>query len=139
MMRFRRKLNPISRVDLIPMIDVVFQLVVFFMVTSTFIITPGIGIEFPRSETAEQVAMSKLVVTVVSEEEVYLNKEEYTLESFGEALGEISSEEKEELKSVVLEGDRSLPYNLIVQVLDLLRKNGFQGVNLKMQEGYETE
>jgi biopolymer transport protein ExbD len=139
MIRFTRKLNPISRVDLIPMIDVVFQLVVFFMVTSTFIITPGIGIEFPASETAERVAMSRLVVTVVSEEEVYLNKEEYTLESLQEALEEITVREKQELKSVVLEGDRSLPYSLIVQVLDLLRKNGFQGVNLKMQEGYETQ
>jgi biopolymer transport protein ExbD len=139
MIRFSRKLNPISRVDLIPMIDVVFQLVVFFMVTSTFIITPGIGIEFPASETAERVAMSRLVVTVVSEEEVYLNKEVYTLESLQEALEEITVREKQELKSVVLEGDRSLPYSLIVRVLDLLRKNGFQGVNLKMQEGYETQ
>jgi len=139
MIRFSRKLNPISRVDLIPMIDVVFQLVVFFMVTSTFIITPGIGIEFPASETAERVAMSRLVVTVVSEEEVYLNKEEYTLESLQKALEEITVREKQELKSVVLEGDRSLPYSLIVRVLDLLRKNGFQGVNLKMQEGYETQ
>ncbi len=139
MIRFSRKLNPISRVDLIPMIDVVFQLVVFFMVTSTFIITPGIGIEFPASETAERVAMSRLVVTVVSEDEVYLNKEEYTLESLQKALEEITVREKQELKSVVLEGDRSLPYSLIVRVLDLLRKNGFQGVNLKMQEGYETQ
>lgn len=139
MIRFRRKLNPIARVDLIPMIDVVFQLVVFFMVTSTFIITPGIGIEFPRSETAERVAMSKLVVTVVSEDEVYLNKEQYSFDGFRAALKEISTEDREELKSVVLEGDRSIPYSLIVKVLDLLRKNGFQGVNLKMQEAYETE
>lgn len=136
MIRLRRKLSPISRVDLIPMIDIVFQLVVFFMVTSTFIITPGIGIEFPRSSTAEQLAMSKLVVTVVSEDEVYLNKEQYSLEEFKGALEEISIEEKQELKSVILEGDRTIPYSLVVQVLDLLRTNGFQGVNLKMQEEY---
>ncbi len=139
MIRFRRKLNPISRVDLIPMIDVVFQLVVFFMVSSTFIVTPGIGIEFPRSSTAEQVVMSKLVVTVVSEDEVYLNKEEYSLGELQGALEEISEEKKQELKSVVLEGDRSIPYSLVVKVLDLLRENGFQGVNLKMQEEYETQ
>lgn len=138
MIKFRRKLNPISRVDLIPMIDVVFQLVVFFMVSSTFIVTPGIGIEFPRSSTAEQVVMSKLVVTVVSEEEVYLNKDRYSIEELQGALAEITDQEKRELKSVVLEGDRSIPYSLVVQVLDLFRANGFQGVNLKMQEEYES-
>ena len=135
MLRFRRKLSPVARVDLIPMIDVVFQLVVFFMVSSTFIVTPGIGIEFPESSTAEQVAMSKLVVTVISEDEVYLNKEAYTMSELKDRLEDFTGEEKQELKSVVLEGDKTLPYSLIVQVLDILRINGFQGVNLKMREG----
>ena len=74
-MQFRRRLKPQVNVNLVPMIDVVFQLVIFFMVSSTFILTPGISIIFPASTTSEPVVMSKLVVTVVSREEVYFNKE----------------------------------------------------------------
>jgi biopolymer transport protein ExbD len=127
-------MTPITRVDLIPMIDIVFQLVVFFMVSSTFIITPGIGIEFPESRTAEPVAMSRLVVTLVSSDEVYLNKERHTLESLDQALGDLSEEEREQAKTLILEADTEVPYGLIVETLDLLRENGFKGVNLKMRE-----
>ena len=49
-MRFRRRLTPEARVDLIPMIDVVFQLVVFFMVSSTFMLTPGIKLALPQRQ-----------------------------------------------------------------------------------------
>lgn len=133
-MRFKRRLSPITRVDLIPMIDIVFQLVVFFMVSSTFIITPGIGIEFPESRTAEPVAMSRLVVTLVSSDEVYLNKERHTMKSLDEALSDLTDEERERAKTVILEADTEVPYGLIVEALDVLRENGFKGVNLKMLE-----
>jgi biopolymer transport protein ExbD len=104
------------------------------MVSSTFIITPGIGIEFPESRTAEPVAMSRLVVTLVSSDEVYLNKERHTLESLDQALGDLSEEEREQAKTLILEADTEVPYGLIVETLDLLRENGFKGVNLKMRE-----
>ncbi len=133
-MRFKRRLSPITRVDLIPMIDIVFQLVVFFMVSSTFIITPGIGIEFPESRTAEPVAMSRLVVTLVSSDEVYLNKERHTMKSLDEALSDLTDEERERAKTLILEADTEVPYGLIVEALDVLRENGFKGVNLKMRE-----
>jgi biopolymer transport protein ExbD len=48
---FRRRLKPVSTVDLVPMIDVVFQLIIYFMVSTTFILTPGIGIVLPESST----------------------------------------------------------------------------------------
>ena len=73
-MRFRRRLTTRTNVDLIPLIDVVFQLLVFFMVSSTFILTPGISLILPRSATSEIVAMTKLVITVVSKNEIYMNK-----------------------------------------------------------------
>ena len=72
-MRFKRRLMPQANVDLVPMIDVVFQLVIFFMVSTTFILTPGISLVLPGSTTSEPVVMTKFVVTVISENEIYLN------------------------------------------------------------------
>jgi biopolymer transport protein ExbD len=133
-MRFRRRLMAQSAPNLIPMIDVVFQLVVFFMVSTTFIITPGISLVLPSSQTAEPVAMSRLVVTVVARDEIYLNKEQHTLNSLGRRLAEIGEQEKEQIKTVILEGDRSVSYSLLVEILDVLRLNGFKGVNLRTRE-----
>jgi biopolymer transport protein ExbD len=133
-MRFKRRLSTQSAPNLIPMIDVVFQLVVFFMVSTTFIITPGISLVLPSSQTAEPVVMSKLVITVVARDEIYYNQEQHTLSSLSSRLAEITEAEKEQIKTVVLEGDRTISYSLLVEILDVLRINGFKGVNLRTRD-----
>lgn len=133
-MRFKRTLQPVVNVDLIPMIDIVFQLVVFFMVSTTFVITPGIGLVLPSSSTAEQVAMTNLVVTVVSSDEVYLNKEATDMAGLEERLRGVSTSGTDDIRSVIVEGDRSVSYALMIDVLDILRATGFRGVNLRTKE-----
>ncbi len=133
-MEFKRRLKPIASVELIPMIDVIFQLVVFFMVSSTFIITPGIELQLPDSATAEPVVMSKVVVTIVSPDEIYLNKEKETLSSIGGRLESIGKEGEAGKRSVIVQGDKSVSYSLMVRVLDILRENGFTGINLRMKQ-----
>lgn len=133
-MRFRRQLSTRTDVELIPLIDVVFQLVVFFMVSTTFILTPGISLVLPTSETSEPVAMTRLVVTVVSRDELYVNQERYDLEGLDLELGSLTAEQREGIRTVVLEGDRGVSYQLMVEVLDVLRRNGFRGVNLRTRE-----
>ncbi len=137
-MRFRRQLTTRTNVELIPLIDVVFQLVVFFMVSTTFILTPGISLILPRSETSEPVVMSKLIITVVSKNELYLNKERYDISGLEDRLGAITEEERSEIRTVVIEGDENVSYRLMVEVLDVLRKNGFTGVNLRTKKVDET-
>jgi biopolymer transport protein ExbD len=131
-MRFRRRLAADTNLNLVPMIDVVFQLIIFFMVATTIIITPGIALVLPSSATAEPTAMSRLVVTVVSREEVYINKERYNMRSLNARLAGVTAKERVEIKSVVLDGDRSISYSLLVEVLDALRRNGFKAINLRM-------
>jgi biopolymer transport protein ExbD len=74
------------------MIDVVFQLVVFFMVSSTFVMTPGIALDLPESTSSEPVVLNRLVVTVVSPAEVYLNRELLPLADLDGRLSEITIE-----------------------------------------------
>lgn len=136
-MQFRRRLKPNAVVDLVPMIDVVFQLVVFFMVSSTFVMTPGISLDLPQSTSSEPVVMTRLVVTVGGEDEIYLNRERYDLQGLNGALADLDGDEEEALRSVVIEGDKDVSYDLMVRVLDVLRRNGYRGVNLRTREAVE--
>ena len=136
-MEFRRRLKPVATVDLVPMIDVVFQLVLFFMLSSTFILTPGISLVLLESSTAEPVAMTRMVITVVSREEIYLNKDRYTLEGLDNLLKGVRLEDKDTPGSIIIEGDSAAPYSLLVEVLDILRRNNYKGVNLRMREAQE--
>jgi len=116
------------------MIDVVFQLVIFFMVTSTFMMTPGINLIFPASTTTEPVLMTNVVVTVASQDEIYINRDRYTLASFEDALAGMDEQARSEIDSVVIEGDRDVSYDLLVKVLDRLRMYGFTSVSLRLRE-----
>ena len=137
-MQFKRRLKPTATVDIVPLIDVVFQLVVFFMVSSTFILTPGISLSLPDSSSAEPVVMSRLIVTIVSDDEIYLNREKHSLETLEEALDTFTRrEEISEVQTAVVEGDQTVSYSLMVHVLDRLRLHGFEGVNLRMREEVE--
>ena len=138
-MRFRRKLTTRTNVELIPLIDVVFQLVIFFMVSTTFILTPGISLVLPQAKSSEPVAMTRLVVSIVSSDEVYLNKDRYTVKGLSQKLAELTEEEREEIKTVVIEGDSNVSYSLMIDVLDVLRMNGFKGVNLRTREENESQ
>ncbi|MCG8479062.1 MAG: biopolymer transporter ExbD [Spirochaetales bacterium] len=127
-MQFRRRLHPMVNVDLIPMIDVVFQLVVFFMLSSTLITRTGLNLDLPDAGTAQETVTSSIVLSVVSEEEIYLASERYTLDELASILAQDAAQYEE--RSISIEADRSLPYGTMVAVLDVLRQNGFRGANL---------
>jgi biopolymer transport protein ExbD len=111
------------------MIDVVFQLVVFFMLSSTLATTAGISLALPSSDTASEMVTSNYTVTVVSEERIYLNGEPFTLQELEAELR--GTEEQEGPISAVVEADASAPYQLVISVLDVLRRNGLTAANLK--------
>lgn len=132
-MQFRQRPQPISMVNLVPMVDIVFTIVIFFMVTSTFIVTPAIKLHLPRSTTATPSQMGPMVVTVEGPQEIYLNRTRYSLPALGNALAAIGPSQRKDISSVVLEGDRSVTYQLMVQVLDVLRSSGFMNVSLRLR------
>ena len=133
-MKFRRRMSPDAGVNFVPMIDVVFQLIIFFMVVNALTIAAGIPVLLPTSTTAEQVTTAKLTVTVISPTEIYLNGDRsrrYNLNTLSAALGRAAAGKKADAKGVVIEGDGRASYTLMVGVLDALRRNGFKVANLK--------
>ena len=133
MSRIRRRLKPSVNADMVPMIDVVFQLVIFFMISSTFIQVPGIALTLPESETAEQVTVSELIVTIADNDSVYLNDEQMTFEAADAVLKNYTPQQREALSGVIVEGDKSVSYEAMVKCLDLLRRNGFEQIGLEMR------
>jgi biopolymer transport protein ExbD len=129
-MILNRRLKPQINVDLTPLIDVVFQLVIFFMISSTFKTAPGIELILPDSGSATTITVTELTIVAVSAEEVYVNKVLTTVagaeavvksELEGRSVGEVQA---------VLEAGATVPYQTVVSLLDALRKNGIDAVGL---------
>jgi biopolymer transport protein ExbD len=131
-MRFRRKFEPQAAVNLVPMVDVVFQLVLFFLVSTTLALVPGIRLKLPASGTTERVPIRQLVVTVASATELWLNNEPVASASeLNARLAAMSEDDRTALESVIIEADQQVPYGLMVEVLDALRRNGLKDVGLR--------
>jgi biopolymer transport protein ExbD len=131
-MRFRRKFEPQAAVNLVPMVDVVFQLVLFFLVSTTLALVPGIRLQLPASGTAERTQIRQLVVTVASPTELYVNRERVASPSeLNDRLAAMSEADRTALESVIIEADQQVPYGLMVEVLDALRRNGLKDVGLR--------
>ncbi len=134
-MKFRRRLELQSNLNLVPMVDVVFQLVLFFLVSTTFVLAPGIKLTLPASGTAESVVLEQMVVTIVSPGEVYLNKERFgSLGELGERVSKMPEAERKQIDAVIIEADQDVAYGLMVQALDVLRQNGFKNAGLRTRD-----
>jgi len=133
-MIFERRLKPHINVDLTPLIDVVFQLVIFFMISSVFNTAPGITLDLPDSSTSENVKITELRLTVLSEDEIYVNKENCTILTLDDTIRKVIEQSGLDEPVVVLDGERDIPYQLMIRVLDSLRRQGFDGVNLVTRE-----
>ena len=105
------------------------------MVSTTFKLTPAISLALPQSDTAEPTPTTELVVTIAEARRVYVNGDEVGLERLGEAVGAIADRAAEGADAspvaVIIEGDRSVPYDVMVAVLDVLRDEGVRAARLR--------
>lgn len=129
-MTLGRRLKAQANVDLTPLIDVVFQLVIFFMISSTFKTTPGIALDLPDSSTAQAVQVAELGLVAVSSEEVYVNRVRTTAAGAASVIKtELEGLSPEDVQAT-LEAEAGAPYQLVVDLLDALRRNGVSSVGL---------
>jgi len=126
-----QRLKPRVRLDLTPLIDVVFQLVIFFMISSVFNTAPGIELDLPDSTTSEAVEVTEVRITVAGSEEIYLNRELVALPNLGKTLREWSNQGRlTDDTAVLVEGGKAVPYETIITVLDEVRRGGVTAISL---------
>jgi biopolymer transport protein ExbD len=125
-----------AQVDLVPMIDIVFQLILFFLVSTTFALLPGISLNLPESSTSEGVSSGGITITMKETGEIWFNSTPVDLDSLNKELAgfqEVSYEERLQFP-INLEADSLVTNGEIVRIFDILRQNGFSAVNLRTTE-----
>ncbi|MBR6340437.1 MAG: biopolymer transporter ExbD [Treponema sp.] len=132
-MRLRSKRGSIrSNVDMTPMIDIVFQLILFFLVSTTFSILPGIKLKLPSSHTSEGTSYQGITITADADGLLFFNEKEVTMESLG---GELAAFDTGDVKKdefpVSLEADSEVTNGTIVGIFDVIRESGYAVINLR--------
>ncbi len=124
---FSRPKKPALSLDMTPMIDIVFQLLIFFMLSSSFL-APSINLTLPKAVTQDDSKAQKIIVSVDKKGSVFLNTLEIPLGNLKSALEEKLM--KSEQKTVHLRGDAHMPYKLFVEVMDLARQAGASQISI---------
>jgi biopolymer transport protein ExbD len=115
-------------INVTSLIDVMFLLLIFFMVTSTFKNQPAINLVLPRSATAEETVVAPTVVYLTKQGEVFLNDQPVTDAELKQRLEGIQAASGQD--RVVLRADQDAAHGEVVRLIDLIKESGFTRVSL---------
>ena len=115
-----------GELDLAPLIDVVFLLLIFFMLTSSFIFQPGIRVTLPKAVTSEVIHHKTLIVTITGENITYLDEKVVTIEELKISMEKAAKESRQ----LLIKADRHASLGRVVEVWDLCRELGISQINI---------
>lgn len=128
-MKFRRHVqleHGLKQIDIAPLIDIIFQLLIFFMLTSSFIMQPGIKVNLPKAVTSQVLKEQNIIILISSEDVIYIDNKVYTIKELRRFL-----EEKSKIKpTILIKSDRRSTLGTVVEVWDLCREVGFNQINI---------
>ncbi len=122
-MRFKRHLKITSgKLDMTPLIDIVFLLMMYFMLTSTFIMQPGIKINLPSALSTESMEKKQIIVCLTADGSIFCEEKNITIEVLKSIL-ETESRRNPEIM-LIIKGDYDVAHGKVVEVMDLAKVSG---------------
>ncbi|RLB31726.1 MAG: hypothetical protein DRH11_12880 [Deltaproteobacteria bacterium] len=131
-MRFRKVREEEPRLGLAPLIDVVFLLLIFFMVTSHFHVASGISIRLPK--VAQRIygeTGSKVVLVIDRAGRIYLGGNRVKIEELGKELKGLTT--KKGAFHLILQADKDVKHGRVVHIMDLAKKAGVTSIIIAAQ------
>ncbi len=110
------------KVPLTSLIDIVFLLLIYFLLTTNFMVDEGITIKLPQARASKPQVEESITVYVDKEGRSYINNEELTIGNLFKRLKEMISGKKDKL--VVIRADRGVILNKAVKVMDVAKAAG---------------
>jgi len=120
-MYFRENNKSENQINILPMIDIIFAILSFFIISSLFLTRiDSIEVNLPKSSTAVREKNRPQIITVDNNEKIYFKSNEISLKNISALIRKNIENLEEPL--VILRADTSVKYGLIVNLLDELRK-----------------
>ncbi|CUS78083.1 biopolymer transport protein ExbD [Candidatus Kryptonium thompsonii] len=121
-MKFELRNKPLTIFTFASLTDIILQLLIFFLLTSSFITQSGIRIQLPISETREQISDRHIIITLTAENEIYVFGEKVLKGDLPTKLKEVSDGKTDKL--VVLRADKNVPIQEVIDVMDISKSVG---------------
>lgn len=114
--------------DLAPLIDVVFLLLIFFLLTAVFV-KPSIPLDLPKSETAKVIDKPEVSVTIKKDGSIMLNDDDILLPELYAALSKIYRDLLRD-RDISLMADKEVPFGRVIEVMDIAKRAGVENISV---------
>lgn len=121
-MQFKTKHKRKPLINITSLIDVLFLLLIFFMVSSTFLEQPGIKLELPEAQSAVVVDQKDYTLFVDKSGKMYLNDDEVEMQNLESKIKAALPKMKD--SALVLKADQDVSHGTVVKVMDLAKRGG---------------
>jgi biopolymer transport protein ExbD len=133
-MQFRRRSRKRVVINITSLIDILFLLIIFFVVTSTFLEQPGMRLDLPTAESAESQSVEELVIDLEQNGRIVLDGEDVDLGGLLPELAERVAAEGSG-RVLVIRADRNVPHGRVVKVMDAARQAGVKDLVIATEIG----
>ena len=131
-MRFKRRTKLLGGLaTTTPLVDIVFNLLIFFMLSSSFIVHPGIKIKLPQASIKESERETKLNVTITRDNRIFLNDKRVRLKNLLQEMKDFISTEREEI--LFIKADSDVLHGLVVEIMDIAKRAGVERLAIATQ------
>lgn len=128
-MRFKGRMeleHGLKEIDIAPLIDIIFQLLIFFMLTSSFVMQPGIKVNLPKAVTSEVIKSENIEILITAENVTYLNGKVVTIKELKSLFKPASKKNN----TILIKADRRASLGRVVEIWDLARDSGISQINI---------
>ena len=127
-----------ARIDIIPLIDVVFLLLIFFIYAMlTMSVNKGVELNLPQSANAKTVKKNNISISVKADNTLYINKEKISPSQINIILTEKIKTNQN--PTVLLFADKEVKYQTVFEIIDKIQKAGIYKISLQAEKAEEKE
>ncbi len=133
-MKFKRRtILEKGQLDIAPLIDVIFLLLIFFMLTSSFVFQPGIKVNLPKAVTGEIIQQENLIVVIDKNSNILIKDRQMTEDELRSRFHLAAKKNQ----PILLRADRSASLGAVVRIWDLCRQENVNKINIATTQEIE--
>jgi biopolymer transport protein ExbD len=122
-----------TEINITPMLDIVFIMLIFFIVTTSFIKETGIDVNRPEAQTAAKKERGNILIAISSTGQIWMQKKQVELEQVRYMVEDAVAENPE--SSVVIIADQEAATGMLIDVMDQVRLGGVANISVAAEEG----
>ena len=132
MRRKRMRQEEDADIDITPMLDIVFIMLIFFIVTATFVKESGIDVTRPDAETAVKQNRVAILIAIRDNNEIWINRRKVDLASVRANVEKLHAENPQ--GGAVIQADRQAETGVLVEIMDQVRLAGVGAISIAAEE-----